>query len=64
MDYDKELGLEITHLVINPILKTLRLAIDNDNTALQLQLTSLIRVILIKCHFWSPKLKDKEASDK
>ena len=60
MYYNKVLSQEITHLIINPIIDTLRLAIENDNTAQQLQLIQLIKIMLTKCHFWSAKLKNKD----
>lgn len=60
MYHDKVLSQEITHLIIDPIISTLRLAIENDNTAQQLQLVQLIKIMLTKCHFWSAKLKNKD----
>ena len=59
MSGDKELTQEVTHLLINRLVKTLHLAIENDNTALQLQLLQLIKVILLKCHFYTAELKTK-----
>ena len=59
MSSDKALSREITHLIFDPIISTLRLAIENDNTAQQLQLVQLIKIMLTKCHFWSAKLKNK-----
>ena len=62
MYYDKALSQEITHLIIDPVVNTLRLAIENDNTAQQIQLLQLVKVVLTKCHFWSAKLKNKDDS--
>ena len=55
----KDLSQEITHLIITPIVKTLRTSIDNSNNALQVQVLNLLRVILFECNFYSPNLSKK-----
>ena len=52
----KDLSQEITHLIITPIVKTLRTSIDNSNNAQQVHILNLLRVILFECNFYSPNL--------
>ena len=47
------------HLIITPIIKTLRTAIDNSNNAQQVHVLNLLRVILFECNFYNPNLKKK-----
>jgi hypothetical protein len=42
------LSIEITHLIINPLVKALRQAIDNKNNAQQVHLLNLLQVIVIE----------------
>jgi hypothetical protein len=55
----KELVQEITHLIIKPVVKTLRCAIDNSNNAQQVHLLNLLRVILFECNFHNQNLTKK-----
>ena len=49
----KELAHEISHVIVNPIVKTLGLAIKAKNSAQQVHLLNLLQVILFECHFYS-----------
>jgi hypothetical protein len=58
-----DLSREIKHLIINPVITTLRNAIDNRNDAEQVHLLNLLKVILFEGEFYSQKLriiKEKE----
>lgn len=59
----KDLSIEITHLIINPLVKALRQAINSRNNAQQVHLLNLLQVIIIEGNFYSPlfeKIKDKQ----
>jgi hypothetical protein len=57
----KDLSIEITHLIINPLVKALRQAINSRNNAQQVHLLNLLQVIIIEGNFYSPTftIKDK-----
>lgn len=50
---------EITHIIIRPVIRTLRCAIDNHNNAHQVHLLNLLGVILFEVNFYSPNLVKK-----
>ena len=52
----KELAAEVTHLIINPIVRTLRQSIDNANVAQQVHLLNLLKVALFESNFSSTQL--------
>lgn len=52
-----DLVREIKHLIVGPIAKTLRTAIDNKNDAEQVHLLNLLRVILFDGEFYSKSLE-------
>lgn len=41
------------HIIIMPVVKTLRQSIDSDNVAQQVHLLNLLKVILFECNFYS-----------
>jgi len=51
-----DLEREIKHLIVSPLVKTLRTAIDNKNDAEQVHLLNLLRVIMFEGEFYSSKL--------
>ena len=55
-----DLEREIKHMIIGPIIKTLRTAIDNKNDAEQVHLLNLLRVILFEGEFYNHKLAAKK----
>ena len=54
-----EVSLEISHLIVNILVKTFRNSIDNDNTQLQMSLLSIFKAILHKSNFYSAALKNE-----
>ena len=57
-----DLEREIKHLIVSPLVKTLRTAIDNKNDAEQVHLLNLLRVIIFEGEFYSSKLATKKES--
>ena len=55
-----DLEREIKHIIVGPIVKTLRTAIDNKNDAEQVHLLNLLRVILFEGEFYSIKLSNRK----
>ena len=55
-----DLEREIKHMIVGPIVKTLRTAIDNKNDAEQVHLLNLLRVILFEGEFYSHKVALKK----
>ena len=55
-----DLEREIKHLIVGPIIKTLRTALDNKNDAEQVNLLNLLRVVLFEGEFCSQKLASKK----
>lgn len=45
LEQHKEYSNEIAHIIIDPILKTFRQVIDNQNNAMQVHLLNLLKVI-------------------
>lgn len=58
----KDLANEIAHVIIKPVVKTLRQSIDNGNVAQQVHLLNLLKVIFFECNFYSPALARKNDS--
>jgi len=58
-DYS-DLEREIKHLIVGPIIKTLRTALDNKNDAEQVNLLNLLRAVLFEGEFFSGKLLSKK----
>lgn len=58
----KDLANEIAHVIIMPVVKTLRQSIDNGNVAQQVHLLNLLKVIFFECNFYSPALAKKTDS--
>jgi hypothetical protein len=54
-DYS-DLVREIKHMIIGPIIKTLRTAIDNRNDAEQVHILNLLRVVLFEGEFYNKNL--------
>jgi len=59
----QELSNEITHLIINPVIKTLKTAITNENNAQQVHLLNLLQVSLFEGNFYSPQLAKRTDPD-
>lgn len=57
LEQHKEHSNEIAHIIINPILRTFRQVIDNQNYAMQVHLLNLLKVIFFQCNFDSPESK-------
>jgi hypothetical protein len=59
-----DLCTEILHLIIRPLVSTLRTAIDNQNAAQQVILLNLLKVILFENErlFFSPDFRQKDES--
>jgi hypothetical protein len=57
LEQHKETSNEIAHIIIDPILKTFRQVIDNQNHAMQVHLLNLLKVIFFQCNFDSPESK-------
>lgn len=51
LETHKEMANEIAHVIIDPILKTFRQVIDNQNYAMQVQIMNLLKVIFFQCNF-------------
>jgi hypothetical protein len=54
------LSIEITHLIIRPLVNALRQAINNKNNAQQVHLLNLLQVIIIEGNFFSPQFESKK----
>lgn len=48
----KELAQEVSHIIIMPVVKTLRQSIESGNAAQQVHLLNLLKVILFECNFY------------
>jgi hypothetical protein len=54
------LSIEITHLIVRPLVNALRQAINNKNNAQQVHLLNLLQVIIIDGNFYSPSFESKK----
>ncbi|CDW85800.1 n-terminal domain-containing protein [Stylonychia lemnae] len=55
LEQNKEMSNEIAHIIIDPIIRTFRQVIDNQNHAMQVHLLNLLKVIFFQCNFDSPE---------
>lgn len=49
----KELAQEVSHIIVMPVIRTLRQSINAANEAQQVHLLNLLKVILFECNFFS-----------
>ena len=46
---------KIAHIIVDPLLRTFKQVIDNQNHAMQVHLLNLLKVIFFECNFQTPE---------